>query len=187
MPDRKLQGASRACLALVDASTGAICSQPGYVLLSMNDSRSVLVDALREGGHAVVDELGISACRCGDLLDRAARFIDAALTVAGANRSGRAYIRLSCSSGLLFVEVTRLSPGTFDALMVDDAAMNALEELRAWARESAQALRTERGPRDQFRITVVLEPGSLVDSPGCATRQDCIVSEARNNRIGAAR
>ena len=101
-------------------------------------------------------------------MDRAARFIDAALTVGGAARSGRAYIRLSCSRGLLFVEVTRLAPGTFDALMVDSAAMNALQELRAWAEESAQALTIERGPRDQFRITVVLEPGSPGDcSPSC--------------------
>jgi hypothetical protein len=143
----------------------------------MNDTRPGLVDALREGGHAVVDELGISACRCGDLMDRAARFVDAALIVAGAARSGRAYIRLSCSRGLLFVEVTHLGPGTFDALMVDEAAMNALEELRAWARDSAQALTTERGPRDQFRITLVLEPGSLVDlSPGCDARHGDIMS-----------
>jgi hypothetical protein len=133
----------------------------------MNKIRPDLVDALREGGHAVVDELGIS-CRCGDLMDRAARFIDAALTVDGTARSGRAYIRLSCSRGLLFVEVTGLAPGTFDALLVDGAAMIALEELRAWAREYAQALTIEPGPRNQFRITVVLEPGSLVDcSPSC--------------------
>ena len=133
----------------------------------MNDIRPGLVDALREGGHAVADELGISACRCGDLMDRAARFIDAVLTAGGA-RSGRAYIRLSCSRGLLFVEVTRLAQGTYDALIVDRAAMNALEELRAWARESAQSLTIEPGPRNQFRITVVLEPGSLVDcSPSC--------------------
>ena len=144
----------------------------------MNNLRPDLVDALREGGHAVVDELGISACKCGDLIDRAARFIDAALTVAGTAWSGRAYIRLSCSRGVLFVEVTRLAPGTFDALMVDNAALNALEELRAWARESAQALTIERGPRDQFRITVVLEPGSLVNSsPRCDVQHNDIVSE----------
>ena len=143
----------------------------------MNDIRPGLVDALREGGHAVADELGISACRCGDLMDRAARFIDAVLTSGGA-RSGRAYIRLSCSRGLLFVEVTHLRPGTFDALMGDDRAMNALEELRAWARVSAHALAIERGPRDQFRITVVLEPSSLMDSsPGCDARHGDIVSE----------
>jgi hypothetical protein len=133
----------------------------------MNNLRPDLIDALREGGHAVVDESGIS-CRCGDLMDRAARFIDAALTVDDTARSGRAYIRLSCSRGLLFVEVTRLAQGTYDALIVDRAAMNALEELRAWARESAQSLTIEPGPRNQFRITVVLEPGSLVDcSPSC--------------------
>jgi hypothetical protein len=133
----------------------------------MNHLRPDHVDALREGGHAVVDAFGIS-CKCGDLMDRAARFIDAALTVDGAARSGRAYIRLSCSRGFLFVEVTRLAPGTFDALMVDSAAMNSLQELRAWAEESAQSLTIERGPRDQFRITVVLEPGSRVDcSPSC--------------------
>ena len=133
----------------------------------MNHLHPDLVDALREGGHAVADELGIS-CTCGDLMDRAARFVEAALTVDGTERSGRAYIRLSCARGLLFVEVTRLAPGTFDAIIGDRAAMLALEELRESARVSAQALTIEPGPRNQFRITVVLEPGSRVDcSPSC--------------------
>ncbi len=144
----------------------------------MNDLRRELVDALREDGHAVVDELGISAVGCGELIDQAVRFIDAALSVTGTARSGRAYIRFSCSRGLLFVEITHLTPGTFDTLMADDAAMNILEELRAWARDSAQALAIERGPRDQFRITVVLEPGCPVDSsPGCDVQHDDIVSD----------
>ena len=133
----------------------------------MNKTHPDLVDALREGGHAVADELGIS-CTCGDLMDRAARFVDAALTVDGNEQSGRAYIRLSCSRGLLFVEVTRLAPGTFDAIIGDSAAMVAVEDLRESARVSAHALTIEPGPRSQFRITVVLEPGSPVDcSPGC--------------------
>jgi len=144
----------------------------------MNENRPDLVDALREGGHAVADELGISACRCGDPMDRAARFIDAALNVDGGARSGRAYIRLSCSRGLLFVEVTHLGPGTFDALMGNDTARYALDELRAWARDSAQALTIERGPRDQFRITVVLEPKALTDpSPRCGDTQGAIMTE----------
>jgi hypothetical protein len=130
----------------------------------VNDLRPDLVDALREDGHAVVDELGISALGYGELLGQAVGFINAALSATGTARSGHAYIRFSCSRGLLFVELTHLTPGTFDALMVDDAAMNALEGLRAWARDSAQALAIERGPRDQFRIAVVLEPGCLVDS-----------------------
>jgi hypothetical protein len=68
----------------------------------------------------------------------------------------------------MFVEVTRLAPGTFDAIIGDRAAMIALEELRESARVSAEALTIEPGPRNQFRITVVLEPGSLVDcSPSC--------------------
>jgi len=129
----------------------------------VNDLRPDLVDALRKDGHAVVDELGISAPRCRDLLDQAVRFIDVALTVSGTARSGRVYIRLSCSRGLLFVEITHLTPGTFDALMVDNAAMTALGELRAWARESAQSLTSERGPRDQFRITVLLKPAVVVN------------------------
>jgi hypothetical protein len=129
----------------------------------VNDLRFDLVDALREDGHAVIDELGIFAPGCGELIDQAVRFIDAALSVAGTARSGRAYIRFSCSRRLLFVEITHLTPGTFDTVVGDDAAMNALEELRGWARDSAQALAIERGPRDQFRITVVLEPGSPAD------------------------
>jgi hypothetical protein len=143
--------------------TGAIPSLPSYVSLRVNGLRPGLIDALREDGHAVVDELGISDPTCRDLIDQAVRFIDAALTVTGTARSGRAYIRLSCSRGLLFVEITHLTPGTFDGLMVDNAAMAALGDLRAWARESAQALTIERGPRDQFRITVVLEPAVAVN------------------------
>ena len=96
-------------------------------------------------------------------MGQAVRFIDAALTIAGTAGSGRAYIRLSCSRKLLFVEITHLTPGTFDALMVDNAAMTALGELRAWAGECAQALTIERGPRDQFRITVVLDPAVVVN------------------------
>jgi hypothetical protein len=141
----------------------------------MNENRPDLVDALREGGHAVADELGISACRCGDPMDRATRFVDAALTVNGGARSGRAYIRLSCSRGLLFVEVTHLGPGSFDALMGNDTAMHALDELQTWARVSAHALTIERGPRDQFRIAVVFEPGAGVDcSPGCDDNGDIL-------------
>lgn len=143
--------------------TGAIRSLPGYVSLRMNDPCPDLVDALREEGHAVVDELGISAPWCRDLINQAVRFIDAALTVTGTARAGRAYIRLSCSRKLLFVEITHLTPGTFDALTADDAAMTALGELRAWARESNQALTIERGPRDQFRITVALKPAVVVN------------------------
>jgi hypothetical protein len=139
----------------------------------MNNIGSGLVDGRREGRHAVVDELGISTCRCGDLVDRATRFVDTALTVAGCATSGRASIRLSCSRGLLFVEVTHGGPGTFDALMVDHAMMNALEELRAWARDAAQALTIERGSRDEFRITVVLEPGAGAawSDPCCSFRR----------------
>jgi hypothetical protein len=137
----------------------------------MDNIGAGFVDGLREAGHAVADELGISGCRCGDLVERAARFVDAALTVEGRVGSGRAYIRLSCSRGLLFVEVTALGAGTFDALMNNDAARVALEELRACARDSGQATTTERGPRDQFRITVVLQPGNGADfSSGCAVR-----------------
>ena len=153
----------------------------------MNKIASGFVDGLREAGHAVADDLGISACRCGDLVDRAARFVDAALTVAGGTRSGRAYIRLSCSRGLLFVEVTHLGPGTFDALMADDAAMLHLEELRKWAHDSGHALTIERGPRNQFRITAVLGPDGGADfSPACALQHDDIVREPRNNLIGAS-
>jgi hypothetical protein len=132
----------------------------------MNGIPSGLVDGLRASGHAVVDELGISTCQCGELVDRAARFVDAALAPAGAARSGRAYIRLSCSRGVLFVEVTDLRPGTFDAVMADDTAMVAFAELRAWAQDVTQDLVLERGPRDQFRVTLLLGPAPGRDE-GC--------------------
>jgi hypothetical protein len=125
----------------------------------MNTFRSRLVGELRDEGHAVVDELGISACECGELVDRAFHFVDAALTLAGCPSSGHAYVRLSCSRGLLFVAVTLLRADTFDTVMNDNAAMTALEELRAWASGSDRSLTIDRGPRDQFRITVVFGLG----------------------------
>jgi hypothetical protein len=155
-----------------------ICSSPRYVSFSMHNIGADFVDELREAGHAVADDLGISACRCGELIDRAARFVDAVLPMTGAARSGRAYIRLSCSRGLLFLEVTHLGAGTFDALMADDAAMLHLEQLRNWAQSSGHELTIERGPRDQFRITAVLGPGGGSDfPPGRALQHDDIVSD----------
>ena len=77
----------------------------------MNRIGTAFIDGLRVEGNAVVDELGISACECGDLMDCAVRFVDVALVLAGCPRSGRAYIRFSCSWKLLFVEVTHLGPG----------------------------------------------------------------------------
>jgi hypothetical protein len=144
----------------------AIHSQSVHVSLGVNGIPSDLVDQLRDSGHAVGDELGISTCRCGDLVDRAARFVDAALAGTRPARSGRAYIRLSCSRGCLFVEVTDLRPGTFHAVMSNDAAMVALDELRAWAHDVAEDLAIERGPRDQFRITMLLGP-TLGRDKGC--------------------
>jgi hypothetical protein len=126
----------------------------------MNKTVSGLVSGLRDEGHAVVDELGISADECGDLIDRAVTFVDAALTLAGCPRSGRAYIRLSRLRGLLCVAVTLLRADTFDMVMNDDAAMTALEELRAWASALGRSLTIDRGPRDQFRITIVLGLGA---------------------------
>ena len=131
------------------------------------------LDELRKGGHAVATDLDISACRCGDAVDRAARFVDAALTVPSGTRCGHAYIRLSCSRGLLFVEVTHLGLGTFDAIMADDAAMRHLEELRNSAQDTGHPLTIERGPRDQFRITTLLGSGAGSKfSSGCALQHD---------------
>jgi hypothetical protein len=93
-------------------------------------------------------------------MERAAGFVEAALMVADRARPGRAYIRLSDAQGLLLVEVTHLTPGTFDTLMLDDAANIALEGLRAWAAAFGRGLTIERGPRDQFRLTLVFEPGT---------------------------
>ena len=125
----------------------------------MSNDRSALVNGLRDSGHAVVDELSTWTCRCGDPMERAAGFVEAALMVADRAPPGRAYIRLSVAQGLLLVEVTHLKPGTFDTLMVDDAAIIALEGLRAWAAEFGRGVTIERGPRDRFRVTLVFEPG----------------------------
>jgi len=128
----------------------------------MDRISSALIEELREVGCAVVDESGPSACKCGDVLDRAAAFVDAALRVAGRPTSGHAYIRLSCAQESLFVEVTHLGPGTFAAVAVDDAAGAALDELRTWARGTGRSVSVERGPRDQLRLSMVLEPDAEV-------------------------
>jgi hypothetical protein len=120
---------------------------------------SNLVDGLREGGYAVdLDASGMSACASAGLVDRAADFVDSALTVAGSPTSGRAYIRFSCARERLFVEVTHLGCGTFNALLREDAAVTALEQLRAWAAMSGRSLTVDRGPRDQLRIAATFEP-----------------------------
>ena len=124
----------------------------------MSTDRSALVNGLRDDGHAVVDELSTCTCGCGDPMELAAGFVEAALMVADRAHSGRAYIRFSGTRGLFLVEVTHLEPGTFDAVMVDEAAMIALDGLRAWAAEFGRGLTVERGPRDQFRVTIVFEP-----------------------------
>jgi hypothetical protein len=124
----------------------------------MSNDRAALVNGLRGHGHAVVDELSAWTGRRGVPVERAARFVEAALTVADRVRPGRAYVRLSVARGLVLVEVTHLEPGSFDALMVDDAAIIALEDLKVWAAEFGRGLTIERGPRDQFRVTVVFKP-----------------------------
>jgi hypothetical protein len=126
----------------------------------MSNDLSALVNGLRDNGHAVVDELSTWKDRRGDPMERAAGFVEAALMVADRARPGRAYIRLSVAHGLLLVEVTHLKPGTFDVLMADDAAIIALEGLRAWAAKLGRGLTIERGPRDQFRVTFVFEPAA---------------------------
>ncbi|HEU5307333.1 MAG TPA: hypothetical protein VFW97_08410 [Acidimicrobiia bacterium] len=123
----------------------------------MNEIHAELVDGLRVGGHAVdFHQFGVDAEQCDELIEHAARFIDAALNVAGCPASGRAYVRVSTVRGLLFVEVTHLSPGTFDVLMGEPATLDALDEIRQWATRSGRSVTIERGPRDQFRAVVSL-------------------------------
>jgi hypothetical protein len=112
----------------------------------------------------------MSACEYAELMDHAGEFVESALIVAGRPKPGRAYVRFSCSQGILFVEVTHLGHGTFNALMGDEAAMATLDRLRGWTRTFGRSLTVERGPRDEFRITVVLEskkrlgPGARYDA-----------------------
>jgi hypothetical protein len=124
----------------------------------MNQTRSDLVDGLRAVGYAVDADLTAGAPCAGELLDRAACFIDAALTIAGCPVSGRAYVRCSCARGQLFVEVTHLGRGTFTAVMSDAAAMRALGELRSWAEACGRSLTIDRGPGDEFRVTALFDP-----------------------------
>ena len=124
----------------------------------MDKIGSELAEELRDIGCAVVDDSGLSACKCGNLLNRAAGFVDGALKLAGRPRSGHAYIRLSRAHQLVFIEVTLLGPGTFDAVTVDPVAVAALAALRTWTLGVGRSFSVERGPRDQLRISVVLEP-----------------------------
>src|SRR3954463_9718360 len=125
----------------------------------MNSIHAELVDGLQGAGHAVnVHDVGLSAAECDELLEHAARFIDAALSVAGCPTSGRAYVRVSSARGAMFVEVTHLSPGTFGVVMADSSTLEALDALRRWAERCGRSLAVERGPRDRFGATVSLMP-----------------------------
>src|SRR5689334_739142 len=131
-------------------------SSSQLVSMSMDKIRSELAEELRDVGCAVVDDSGLSACKCRNLLNRAAGFVDGALKLAGCPRSGHAYIRVSCAHQLVFIEVTHLGPGTFDAVTVDPVAVAALDALRTWTVGIGRSFSVERGPRDQLRISVVL-------------------------------
>jgi hypothetical protein len=124
----------------------------------MDKIGSELAEELRAVRCAVVDDSGLSACKCGNLLDRAAGFVDGALKLAGCPRSGHSYIRVSCAHQLVFIEVTHLRPGTFDALTIDPVAVAAVDALRTWTLGIGRSFSVERGPRDQLRISVVLDP-----------------------------
>jgi len=128
----------------------------------MNDTHADLLHGLRNGGYAVdFHQCHDGAADCDALIEHTARFVDAALSIAGCPASGRAYVRVSSRRGLFYVEVTHLSPGTFDVLTREPAAMDALDELRQWAVRSGRSLTVERGPRDQFRVTVMLRQAQV--------------------------
>jgi hypothetical protein len=144
----------------------------------VNQTRSDLVDGLRAVGYAVDSDVSPTPRCAGELLDRAACFIDSALTVAGRPASGSAYIRWSCSNGVLFVEVTHLGRGTFSAVTGNAVARQALDELRSWTDRYGRSLTVDRGPRDEFRITALFEP-----RPNAASRRPpCRVAELRVTR-----
>jgi len=117
-----------------------------------------LIDDLRAAGYAVDADLAGSSPCAGELLDRAACFIDAALVISGRPVSGRAYVRCSRVRGELFVEVTHLGRGTFTAVMGDAAALRALGELRSWTKACGRSLTVDRGPNDEFRVTARFDP-----------------------------
>jgi len=124
----------------------------------VNQTRSDLIDGLRAVGYAVDADLAGSSPCAGELLDRAVRFIDAALAIGARPVSGRAYVRCSCARGELFVEVTHLGRGTFTAVISDAAALRALGELRSWTEACGRSLTVDRGPGDEFRVTALFDP-----------------------------
>jgi hypothetical protein len=90
-----------------------------------------------------------------------------------------AYARVENHSSpqlVVFVEVTHLEPGTFDALTVDEDAATALDALRTWTLGIGRSFAVERGPRDQLRISVVLEPDADgQDAPSLTRHTDATV------------
>ena len=118
-----------------------------------------LVDALRCRGYAVHVDASCAATRA-QAATRVARFVESALAVAGNPKSGEAYVRVSCSSTSLLVEVTHLIFSAHDAFERDEVALIALDDLRQEVCSRGDWLTMERGPRGQLRIATVIKTPS---------------------------
>jgi hypothetical protein len=91
-----------------------------------------------------------------ELIDRVTSFAESALTIAGRPTSGNARLRMSDTKQLLTLEITHRDDRAFDALIHDDSAMQALDDLRQWTTRAGSTFVVARGPRDEFRIDIDL-------------------------------
>ena len=97
------------------------------------------------------DVAGGSPC-AGELLERTACFIEAALAIGGCPMSGRAYVRFSCALGQLLVEVTHLGRGTFTAVMGDAAAMPTISIVKKFRKEFEDHLEGRPCPYEKSSV-----------------------------------
>ena len=124
-----------------------------------------VVESLRCRGYAI--HLDVSCAAIDDLVATGvARFVEAALCVAGHPGSGRGYVRISGAPTSLLVELTNLNFTAFDAFAHDAAVLIALQVLRDATDSRGDWLSVERGPRGQLRIATVIQGRTALSENG---------------------
>lgn len=123
----------------------------------LSPSLADLADRLRDNGHVVHARYANSLGRDSQqLVGAAQQFFERALALSRATETSHAYIRLYQSSQSLFLEVTQLTPRSFNAVAHSTDAQQTLEALDRWATANGHILSVRRGPRSQLRIAVMI-------------------------------
>ena len=141
-----------------------------------------LADSLRARGHSVhtasvqpssIDDQRLAPC--------AAHFFGQALGLSEATGSVRAHIRVYLSNGLLFLELTQLTPRSFESATRLRSGRDALNQLCNWATTHGHVLSIRRGPRDQLRLALM-----VVSAPNSSEEQgntpNGLVKRSRSHR-----